>query len=69
MEGIAGKIVLITGGSSGLGEATARYLAARGAYVAIAARRRDRSPMTAKELISVAFSWDLIGAGPFSLKH
>lgn len=50
MEGIAGKIVLITGGSSGLGEATARYLAARGAYVAIAARRRERLDEIVSEL-------------------
>ncbi|WP_367160508.1 SDR family oxidoreductase [Kozakia baliensis] len=41
-EGIAGKVIAITGASSGLGEASARYLAARGARVALAARRRDR---------------------------
>ena len=41
-QGIEGKVVVITGGSSGLGEATARYLAEKGAIVAIAARRRDR---------------------------
>lgn len=39
---IEGKVVVITGGSSGLGEATARYLAAKGAQVAVAARRRER---------------------------
>ena len=39
---IAGKIVVITGASSGLGEATARYLAARGAVVVLGARRIDR---------------------------
>ena len=33
-ENIAGKIVVITGASSGLGEATARMLAAEGATVA-----------------------------------
>ena len=39
---IAGKVVVITGASSGLGEATARYLAARGATVVLGARRVDR---------------------------
>ena len=49
-DNIAGKVVLITGGSSGLGEATARHLAARGAKVAIAARRRDRLDEIVSEL-------------------
>ena len=39
---IAGKVVVITGASSGLGEATARYLADRGAIVVLGARRVDR---------------------------
>jgi NADP-dependent 3-hydroxy acid dehydrogenase YdfG len=39
---IAGKAVVITGASSGLGEATARYLAERGATVVLGARRADR---------------------------
>lgn len=41
-DNITGKVVVITGGSSGLGEATARHLAERGAHVAIAARRTDK---------------------------
>ncbi|MBV8789315.1 MAG: SDR family NAD(P)-dependent oxidoreductase [Mycobacterium sp.] len=39
---MAGKRVLITGASSGLGAALARQLAARGAVVGLIARRRDR---------------------------
>src|SRR6266545_5297802 len=39
---IAGKVVVITGASSGMGEATARYLADRGAVVVLGARRVDR---------------------------
>ena len=41
MSEIEGKIVAITGGSSGLGEATARLLAKRGAKVFLGARRED----------------------------
>jgi NADP-dependent 3-hydroxy acid dehydrogenase YdfG len=39
---IAGKVVVITGASSGLGEATARYLAERGATIVLGARRAER---------------------------
>lgn len=39
---IAGKVVVITGASSGLGEATARHLSALGAVVVLGARRVDR---------------------------
>ena len=39
---VSGKIALVTGASSGLGENFARVLAAAGATVAVAARRTDR---------------------------
>ena len=41
-DNIRGKVVVITGASSGLGEACARMLAALGAHVVLGARRRER---------------------------
>jgi len=48
--GIAGKVVAVTGASSGIGEATARHLARLGAHVIVGARRTDRLETLAKEL-------------------
>jgi NADP-dependent 3-hydroxy acid dehydrogenase YdfG len=42
MSNIDGKVVVITGASSGIGEATALLLAERGAKIALGARRADR---------------------------
>jgi NADP-dependent 3-hydroxy acid dehydrogenase YdfG len=47
---IEGKIVVITGASSGLGEAAARHLSALAAIVVLGARRVDRIDAVAKEL-------------------
>jgi NADP-dependent 3-hydroxy acid dehydrogenase YdfG len=49
-DNIAGKIVVITGASSGLGEAAARLLSAQGASVVLGARRADRLRALAEEL-------------------
>ncbi len=48
MSEIENKVVIITGASSGLGEATAKRLAASGAKLMLAARREDRL----KELVA-----------------
>jgi NADP-dependent 3-hydroxy acid dehydrogenase YdfG len=47
---IEGKVVVITGASSGLGEATAQLLSADGATVVLGARRVDRLQSLADEL-------------------
>jgi NADP-dependent 3-hydroxy acid dehydrogenase YdfG len=49
-ERIANKVVVITGASSGLGEATARRLAKEGAKLVLGARRIDRLRALAEEL-------------------
>jgi 3-oxoacyl-[acyl-carrier protein] reductase len=52
--GLTDKVALIAGGSSGLGLAVARELAAEGAHVAIGARDRDRLAAAERDLKEVA---------------
>ncbi len=47
---IAGKVFIVTGGASGLGEGTARMLAAHGGKIVIADLQADRGEAIAKEL-------------------
>ena len=49
-DGIAGKVIAITGASSGIGRATALLLAGRGAKVVLGARRTDRLAALANQI-------------------
>ncbi|MFD0987222.1 SDR family oxidoreductase [Methyloligella solikamskensis] len=50
MSNIEGKVVAITGASSGIGEVTARHLAKQGAKVMLGARRTDNLEKIVKEI-------------------
>lgn len=52
-HGIAGKVVALTGASSGIGEATARELSAHGAKLVLGARRIDRLERLVAEIGAV----------------
>lgn len=49
-ERLDGTVALVTGASSGIGEATARALAGQGAAVALVARRKERLDSLAREI-------------------
>jgi len=49
-DGVRDRVIIVTGASSGIGEATARRLAREGAAVVLAARRQERVRRLAEEI-------------------
>ena len=59
MENISGKKVLITGGSSGIGKATAELLISKGAIVCITGRDKSKLESVASELNAIPIHLDV----------
>jgi NADP-dependent 3-hydroxy acid dehydrogenase YdfG len=55
MQDLSGKVAVLTGASSGIGEATARLLVSESVNVVLVARRQDRVEALARELGDLVF--------------
>jgi NADP-dependent 3-hydroxy acid dehydrogenase YdfG len=62
-ERLDGTVALVTGASSGIGEAAAKALARQGAKVAVAARRKDRLDALAEETGALVIEADITDRG------
>jgi NAD(P)-dependent dehydrogenase (short-subunit alcohol dehydrogenase family) len=61
MQQLAGKVALITGATSGIGEATAHLMASRGAKIIVGGLRQHEADKTAADIR--AHGWEAIGVG------
>ena len=61
MNNIENKVIVITGASSGLGEATARLLAKKGAKVVIGARRTEKLEAIVQDIRAEGGQAEFIG--------
>jgi NAD(P)-dependent dehydrogenase (short-subunit alcohol dehydrogenase family) len=60
---IAGKVFIVTGGASGLGEGTARMLASKGGVVVIADMQADKGEQIAKDIGGAFVQCDVSRSG------